>query len=87
MKLSSMYCTISCISPAHTQEPATEGTVKAHANFNPETDARALRDAMKGFGEHNAIVQCHALHVFYICRSSSLSYEFLRLMTKKLKCV
>ena len=35
------------------QEPATEGTVKAHANFNAETDARALRDAMKGFGKHS----------------------------------
>ena len=34
--------------------------MKAHANFNPETDARTLRDAMKGFGEHNARI--HALH-------------------------
>ena len=33
------------------QEPATEGTVKAHAHFNAETDVKALRTAMKGFGQ------------------------------------
>ena len=33
------------------QEPVGEGTVKAHPRFNAEADAKALRDAMKGFGE------------------------------------
>ena len=33
------------------QEPATEGTVKPHSHFNAETDAKALRNAMKGFGQ------------------------------------
>ena len=32
------------------QEPATEGTVTAYSRFNAETDAKTLRDAMKGFG-------------------------------------
>ena len=35
---------------AGVQEPVTEGTVKASTNFNVEADAKALRDAMKGFG-------------------------------------
>ena len=58
-----LFYKISLLDFPHTcvaiQEPATEGTVKAHANFNAETDARALRDAMKGFGERSD-VRCHA---------------------------
>ena len=33
------------------QEPVCDGTVKAYPRFNAESDAKALRDAMKGFGE------------------------------------
>ena len=47
------------------QEPATEGTVKAHANFNAETDARVLRDAMKGFGEQTGV--CFVNVLIYTC--------------------
>ena len=47
------------------QEPTTEGTVKAHVNFNDETDARALRDAMKGFGEQTGV--CSVSVSIYTC--------------------
>lgn len=35
------------------QEPPTQGTVKPHSPFDAETDAKKLRNAMKGFGKSN----------------------------------
>ena len=53
------------------QEPATEGTVKAHSNFDAEADAKALRQAMKGFGgliftrlcTHSVVSDVHVCHI------------------------
>lgn len=49
------------------QEPATEGTVKDHANFNAETDAKTLRDAMKGFGNWIHVKWCLHGCIVYLC--------------------
>lgn len=67
------------------QEPATEGTVKAHANFNAETDARTLRDAMKGFGEHSTRVHVIFSCIYYVFCIMLIIEHILRLEANILK--